>query len=408
MAENIVSTTLRVFVGEQWPERPGTRWVLLDAAGDLLQQGESDALRWPAADFCEAVMSAPELSCLRADIPQRVSRRDLPQVVGGVLEDQLLEDPDRCHLTLCAPRRDSVDVLVLARTRLRNVMAQFAALGRPLSAAYSELQTLPTDLAEWTVALAADAAILGRPNEVPLALDVGSDGSPPTLFETLARNRGPSVDELRIIIRPEPGKKVDVAGWQAALGTDQVRIGPEHRWHSVVPGAVDLLHGEFASPQRRNSTWLLVKPAVYVASAAVLAYLVVGLAQIAYSAYRISQAEGRIAELFRAAFPGVPAVAPVAQARRQLDQLRAVHGLARSDDPLVLLSAVAEAGGADGEDSVQELDFANHRLTVVLEQAHAGRIDSLRQQLQDRGYRATVRPTPQNLPSLVVELDMTK
>jgi general secretion pathway protein L len=403
-----VSTTLRVFVGEQWPERPGTRWVLLDAAGDLLQQGESDALHWPVADYCEAVMSAPELSCLRAEIPQRVSRRDLPQVVGGVLEDQLLEDPDRCHLTLCAPRRDSVDVLVLARTRLRNVMAQFTALGRPLSAAYSELQTLPTDLPEWTVALAADAAILGRPNKVPLALDAGSEGSPPMLLETLARNRDSAAGDLRVTIRPEPGKKVDLAGWQKALGTAQVRIGPEHRWHSVVSGAVDLLHGEFASSQRRNSTWLLVKPAMLVAGTAVLAYLAVGLAQIAFSAYRISQAEGRITDLFRAAFPGVPVVAPVAQTRRQLDQLRAVHGLARSDDPLVLLSAVAEAVGASGENSVRELDFANHRLTVVLEPAHAGHIESLRRQLQDRGYQTTARTTPQNPPSLVIELDMTK
>lgn len=403
-----MSTTLRVFVGEQWPERPATRWVLLDAAGGVTQQGESDGLRWPVADFCEAVISAPEASYLKASVPQRVSKRDLPQVVGSVLEDQLLDDPDRCHLTLCGYRRDEADVLVVSRVRLRNILAQFEALGRPLSAAYSELQTLPMTSPEWIVALAADAAILVPPGQTPMALDNAADGLPSPLLAGIVEASPSAAAGFRMIVHPEPGHKVDLPGWKSALGRQQIGIGAEHRWYLLIPGAADLLHGEFASTKPRNNTWLLVRPAFLVAAAAIAAYLAVGLVQLGFSKYRTRQAETRIAELFASAFPGVPAVAPLAQTRRKLDLLRAAHGQARSDDMVILLAAVADVMGTEGENSLRELNYADRRLTLTLDPAQVARAEDWRRQLQERGYQVAVRTTPRNLTSLTIELDMTK
>lgn len=401
-----MTTTLRVFVGEHWPEQPSTRWTLIGAAGNVLQQGESDALRWPVAEYCEAIISAPEVSCLRAAIPARVARRDLPNVLAGVLEDQLLEDPDRCHLTVCRHRRDSADVLVIGRERLRNILAQFAALGRPLSAAYSELRVLHAERHEWVVAVARDGVIVSRPHEVPLVVDGTDDGTPPALLATLAKDPRSKAANLRILVRPEAGKEIDLAAWKAMLRTENVRIGPEYRWYSLSDSSADLLHDEFASRLRRNNAWLLIRPAALVATSFLLAYLVVGLFQILLSTYRISQAEGRIEELFAASFPGIPAVSPVAQTRRQLDQLRAAHGLARSDDVLVLLAALSGVLGTNGENSLKELNYSDRRLTAVFDSAQTGRIDGLRQQLQDRGYEATVRTAEP--PTLVIELDKTR
>lgn len=403
-----MSSTLRVFVGEHWPEQPSTRWVLLDAAGELLQQGESDALRWPRADFCEAVISAPGMSCLRAAIPHRVSGRDLLQVVAGVLEDQLLDDPDNCHLTVSGRRRDSVDVLVIARARLRNVLTQFSALNRPLSAAFSQLQTLPTSESDWAFAVAKDAVIVSQPDEVPLVLDESMDGAAPTLLGTLVGNVDASGNGTRFTVRPEVGSKVDLAAWKSELHSENVRVGQEYHWYALVDGAADILHGEFASRQRRNSTWMLIKPAAVVAVVAIAAYLAVGFVRLGLSSYGVHQTEGRIAELFGAAFPGVPAVAPLAQTRRHLDQLRAAHGLARSDDALVLLAAVAEVLGADSTNSVKELNYANQQLTVVFEPDKAARIDDVKRQLTDRGLQVTRQETAQDMPSLLVGRDMTK
>jgi type II secretion system protein L len=372
----------------------------------VLQQGESDSLRWPVAEYCEAIISAPEVSCLRAAIPARVARRDLPNVVAGVLEDQLLEDPDRFHFTVSRHRGDSADVLVIGRERLRNILAQFTALGRPLSAAYSEVRVFHAERHEWVVALARDGVIISRPHEVPLVVDGTEDGTPPALLATLVKDPRSRAANVRILIRAEAGKAVDLAAWKAMLRTEHVRVGPEYRWYSLSDSSVDLLHDEFASRLRRNSAWLLIKPAALVAASFLAAYLVVGLFQVLLSSYRISQAEGRIEELFTASFPGVPAVSPVAQTRRQLDQLRAAHGLARSDDVLVLLSALSGVLGANGENSLKELNYSDHRLTVVFDAPQSGRIEGLRQQLQDRGYQATVLAAEP--PTLAIELDMTK
>lgn len=400
-----MSTTLRVFVGEGWPERPTTRWVQINAAGEVLQRGESDALRWPVTDYCEAVISAPEVSWLRGMAPPGASRRDLPQIIAGVIEDQLLDDPDRCHLTLCGRNGNTVEVLVVSRVRLRNVVTQFSALGRPLVAAFSELEVASADPADWTVALAADAAILTRPSAAPLVLDASDDGTPPELLTALVAD---DPVPAAITIRPETGRKVDLTIWKERLGTDNVRIGAEHFWHAVPGGATNLLHGEFASREKRNNWWLIVKPAVSVAAAALIAYLAVGLAQLGFSTYKISRAEGRVSELFGVAFPGVPAVAPLAQTRRNLDQLRTSHGLARSDDALVLLAAVAEVLGADGANSMRKLTYANRQLAVVLEPERAGRIEELKRSLVDHGFQVELKGTEQGSPSLLIMRNMTK
>jgi general secretion pathway protein L len=405
VAKSSVSTILRVFVGESWPEHPATRWVQIDAAGEVLQRGESDALRWPAADYCEAVISAPEVSWLSGTVPPGVSRRDLPQIIAGVIEDQLLDDPDRCHLTVCSRNGNAAQVLVVSRARLRNVITQFAALNRPLAAAFSELEVVSVDPTGWTVALAADAAILARPSMTPLVLDVSDDGTPPELLVTLIAD---DPKPATITIRPETGKKVDLTVWKERLKADGVRIGADHCWHAVPRDATDLLHGEFASREKRNNWWLIIKPAIIVAAAAMVAYLAVGLAQIAYSSYKISRAESRISELFSAAFPGVPAVAPIAQTRRNLDQLRSSHGLARSDDALVLLAAVADAVGAEGADSMHKLTYSNRQLTVFLEPAMAGRIEDLKRSLVDQGFQVDVKGSEQNNLALLIKRDMTR
>jgi type II secretory pathway component PulL len=209
-----------------------------------------------------------------------------------------------------------------------------------------------------------------------------------------------------MLIRAEAGKEVDLAAWTAMLRTEHVRMGSEYRWYSLTDSSVDLLHDEFASRLRRNNVWLLTKPAALVAAFFLLTYLLVGLFQVLLSSYRISQAEGRIEELFAASFPGVPAVSPVAQTRRQLDQLRTAHGLARSDDVLVLLAVLSGVLGATGENSIKELSYSDHRLTVVFDAAQSGRIDGLRQQLQDRGFQVTLREAQP--PTLIIEQDTTK
>jgi general secretion pathway protein L len=408
LAEGIVSTTLRIFIGEHWPERPSTRWALMSATGELIRQGESDGLHWPTAEVYEAVLSAPQVSCLRAQIPERVSKPDLPRVVASAIEDRLLEDPDQCHLTLYGRQKGTVNVLVVSRARLRNVLAQFGALRRPLSALYSELQFHSLSAREWLVVLATNVAILSRPEETPLVLDLPDDGMPPPLLQALLGNVRAEDGEPELKVRAEPGRNVDLVNWRTLLHTQKVTIGPEYAWYRLDSKATDLLHGEFASRQRRSGVWLLVKPAVVIAALFLLTYVAVGIVQLGLQYYRVSQLDGRMTELFRAAFPNVPVMAPSAQTRRSLDHLRATHGLLRSDDALTLLAAVSEVLGSEGQDAIQEVKYENHRLTVIFPSGQAERMDSLRRQLTARGYLVTANAAPQGLPSFVVEPDLTR
>jgi general secretion pathway protein L len=407
LAENIVTTTLRVFVGERWPLEPISRWALFDAAGELQRTGESGPSHWPAADQCEAVISAPQVACLRAPCPERISRRDLMTVVASTLEDRLLDDIDQCHLTVCGRRRGATDVLVIARARLRNVLAQFAALGRPLSAAYSELQTECGTEQGWMLAMADDGAILHRPEQPPLTLDVAGDLPPAALPPLLASARAQG-SEPALGVSPRPGQSLDLGQWGSLLDLQAVTLGPEYHWYDVAKGAADLLHDEFASSQPGGASWRAIRPILGAAAALICIQVVVGLLQVGWQHHVISGTEARMAQLFRASFPKLPMVAPLAQTRQQLDQLRTVHGQLRSDDALVLLAAVADVLGADALDAIGELSYENRSLSLLLQPQAAARIGDLQRQLAVRGYATALRPAADGRSWLTVRQETAR
>lgn len=402
-----MTTTLRVFVGERWPVQPTTRWALLNSAGQLQRSGESSALHWPAADQCEAVISAPQVTCLRAPIPERISRRDLMTVVAGSLEDRLLDDLDQCHLTPCGRSSGAVDVLVIARSRLRNVLAQFAALKRPVSAAYSELQTDRTKGPGWALALADEGAILHRPGEAPLALDQADQEPPAVLAPLLAAARAQGA-EPTLTVLPGPGRSVDLAHWRAVSGAQTMALGAEHRWYDVVDAAADLLHDEFASAQRSGVSWRAARPVLVAAAIMIGAQLIVGLAQVGWQRHVVSRTEARMAELFRGAFPNLPPVAPLAQTRQQLDRLRNAHGELRSDDALTLLAAVADVLGADAAGAVREVKYENRRLSLVFAPQAGARAGDVERELGARGFAVALRPAADGASALVVQQEMSR
>jgi type II secretion system protein L len=405
LAKDIVTTTLRIFVGESWPMQPATRWVLLSDRGDAQREGESDALHWPAADCCEAVISALQVTWLRADIPQRISRRDLMAVVAGTLEDRLLEDLDQCHLTLCGRQRGRADVLVISRSRLRNVVAQFAALGRPLSAAYSELQTRVDEQPGGTLAVVSGAVIVHLPTHTATAVDLSADGTPPATLAALV-GTGDSAGGIGIAF--EPGQTPHLAPWQAALGVSALRRGQDYRWYEVAADAANLLHGEFVAAGRRDEAWRLVKPAAMVAAVVLGVQVAVAVFQVGWQRYNLYRAQSQMVELFRSSFPSVPRVEPVMQTRRQLDRLRAAQGMLGSDDVLTLLSVIADVLGVEGADSVRELKYENRQLSVVLLPRLAGRIEDWRRQFAARGYGAVVRAAADGAPMLVVQQEVVR
>lgn len=388
-----MSTLLRLYVGERWPQSRKLAWALFASTGALLQEGVSDPSHWPASDDCDAVISGAQVSWLRARLPAKIPRGEAARLLANALEPKLVDEPDRQHLTVTDRHEGEVSVLVIARERLRLITAQFAAIDRPLSRAYCELQTAPVDEKGWHLALGADCAVLRRHVRDGASVDTGGDGIPPPLLTALisAERAAGRPDPNLIVHAPDEGGAPDLSAWQSALGLEVVR-GEPYRWHAVRDEAQNLLHGEFSPSHRGHAWWDRTRPALWLVAAVAAADLLMGGAQVGWLRYQIAAREQGIERAFQSAFPNIPAVEPFVQARRQLDTLRSPRGLLRGDDALTLLAHLADSLGPDGRDAVQALRFSEGALEVTVSPALAAKIESVRRQLAIRGLDAALAP----------------
>lgn len=403
MAEDTLRQTLRIHIDARWPTPAKTAWVLLAANGAVLREGVSEPLHWPLADQYEVVLGATQVTWHTAWVPPgKAARGEMPRLLAYALEDKLLRDPDSQHFTITHQETDRVGVLVVARERLRQIVAQFAALGKPLSRVFSELQCAPAGRDAWHLALGADAALLRTSEHDGISLDPDDNGEPPPLLAAMiAGQRSAGTAPALLIHVGESLAAPDAKAWSAALATE-VRVGAAYRWHAPATATANLLHGEFA-PRHRRRAWLArLRPALWLAGGAVAADLLMGLGQVIWQHHRLADAQERTVQIFQETFPKTPTVEPVAQMQRQLDLLRAPRGQLRGDDALTLLATLADALGADGRGAVQSLKFEDGVLEVVLMPALADRVAALSSQLALRGLIVAAKNDGGSAPKLVV------
>lgn len=394
---------LRIHIDARWPTPAKTAWVLLAANAAVLREGISEPALWPLADEYEVVLGATQASWHTARVPPgKTARGEMPRLLAYALEDKLLRDPDSQHFTITHQDADRVGVLVVARDRLRQIAAQFAALGKPLSRMFSELQSAPAGRAGWHLALSADAALLRTSELDGISLDPDGDGEPPPLLATIiAAQRLAGTVPTLVVHAGEGVAAPDTKVWSTTVAT-AVSVGAPYHWHASAAAAANLLHDEFA-PRHRRRAWLArLKPALWLAGGAVAADLLIGLGQVIWQHHRLADAQERTVQIFQETFPKMPAVDPAAQMQRQLDLLRAPRGLLRGDDALALLSALADALGADGRGAVQSLKFEDGVLEVVLTPALADRVASVSGQLALRGLIVIAKNDGGSAPKLVL------
>jgi general secretion pathway protein L len=403
LAKDIVRQTLRIYIDSRWPTPAKTAWVLLAAGGSTLREGTSEPAHWPAADDYEIVLGATQSTWHTAKVPAgKALRGETSRLLAYALEEKLLRDPDSQHFTITRQEGNQVSVLVVARDRLRQVVAQFAALGKPLSRVFSELQCAPASRDAWHLTLDGDAGLLRASELDGVCLDPDRGDGPPPLLAALITGQKASDRAPTLIIHVADGVvEPDAKAWSAALGAD-VRAGAAYRWHTVPAGAANLLQGEFAPRHRHRAWWARLKPALWLSAAAVIAELLFGIGQIIWQHHRLADAQDHTAQIFQETFPKTPPVDPVAQMRRQLDQLRGPRGLLRSDDALTLLAALADTLGADGRNAVQSLKFDEGVLEVVLLPALAERVAAVSSQLSLRGLIVAAKNDGGSAPKLII------
>lgn len=387
-----MNTRLIVLIEPHWPIRPSAAWVLLDEGGRIQSEGTSEPRHWPAAAECAIVLAGSQCAWHRARLP-RGARREEARLLAYALEDRLLSDPDSLQLTVT--RRDSAEdgthigVLVTARERLRAVVAQLAAIGRPPVAAWSELQCAPADTAGWHLSIAESALILRSGPDQGEVLDPPIEAAAPLLQQALATARAANLAPTTLTLHLAPGTAAPTEGDFAVEGIECV-LGTPYLWWQGHATASNLLHTEF-SPRHQRDGWLArLRWPLRLVAASLAALMVANLGDVLWKRHQLGALEHRMNRIFQTAVPNTPAIAPAAQLRRQLDLQRERLGRLREDDMLALLAAYGEARGVAAQDSVVSLIYRESRLDIDLAELDAADRNDLPTRLAALGYRASV------------------
>lgn len=395
-----MSHHLVLLIGEHWPQSPAVSWVLLDGAGRKTAEGESEPHDWPAATECTVVLSGPQTVWRELRLPG-APRREEARLLAYALEDGLLQDVNSQHLTTTHRHADGngvrVGVLVVARERLRHILAQLEALGRPPLAVWSGLQLAPAGDDTWHLATLAGGLILRRGARHVEALEGPPEAILPLLQHALIGARATGHAPVALIFHGA-AELPDMAEWSRVLGFP---IRHESDWSWWRPAAVaNLLQGEFRSTRPRVD-WLggLSVPA-WVAGGSLIIMLLASLGDVLWQRNQLAGLENKMMRVFQDAVPGMPAIAPAAQLQRELNEVRASRGILRDDDMLVLLAAYAEARGTAARRSLGALRYTDHQLQIEFAAIDHAEFEALRQRLFARGL--SMRPAEDGLTSKVL------
>lgn len=386
-----MTTRLILLVHEHWPRQAALHWVLLDARGGVLQAGESAPQHWPPAAAVTVVLSGAQLTWHALDTPPGT-----PVVEGRALayalEEHLLFDADSQHLTVTSRQSGAQGltrhVLACSRARLKAVLEHLATLRIRPDAVYAELECAPAAEGRWTLSLGPQAAILRTDRTTGIALDPDPAALQDALAHVaeLASAAGNPAHEL--VLAAAPGCRLpDLADIAGRLAMPLVISDADYRWWAVPPGASNLLHGEFRAARRGR--WQAFLRPLGVAAAGLVAGWLVLLATVLDERAELAELEGDIARIFREQLPGTPAVAPLQQIARRLDDARQQQGLLTRRDFLSLMAVFAEAAGPSAVGLIARISYRPGELAVATGGAQLDPGGQIQARLAVRGYRLT-------------------
>lgn len=372
-------------------------WATSADGQQLSAHGTASAELLPAAGRgveVVAVLPAAQLSWHRVQLPRGVGPRSprLRATLVGLLEDQLLDEPEQLHFAL-GPDAGAGGPAWVAVCRREALLAHLRALdaaGRPVARIVPERSPEPG-------ALQLD--FIGEPERAQLLVAGGPDGGAQALpwsAGTLALLQARGGDALATAqVQAEPAVAAlaeQVAGRPPTLQTPAQRLlqASATRW--------DLAQGELArtgaarASRQAGAAWRTFWHASAWRAARwglglLLLVQIVGLNVAAWQtrgelAARRTQIDAALTQ----SFPQVKVVvdAPV-QMARELASLRRDTGAASPRDLGPMLGAWAQHAGADAVPTAFE--YAPGELRVRGVQLSASALEQARRQLRPLGYR---------------------
>ncbi|WP_048441773.1 type II secretion system protein GspL [Caenimonas sp. SL110] len=338
-----------------------------------------------------ALVPASMLSWHRVDLPKGVAAapQRLRAVLEGLLEDQLLDEPEALHFALQPQSRGTGPqwVATCDRVWLRAAVHALEAAGRPAT------RIVPEFAPEGEPALYA----LGDP-EQPMLVVAGDDGVTTLPLSSQALGLLPSLPEGTPCIA-EPAV---AAIAEQVLQRQPVLRHPAERWLQSARSSWDLAQLEFSSSGRARAikklgtAWadLLAAPQWKPARWGAILVVVINLVGLNAWAWRERSAldDKRVAirTTLTSTFPQVKTVvdAPL-QMEREVATLRQATGATSGSDMEAMLGLLSTAVPA--QTTLTGLEFANGELRAKGLAAPPADAASIVANLKSQGYTAAMQ-----------------
>jgi general secretion pathway protein L len=367
-------------------------WLSVGATGcpSGAQRGPlAQAARQAAGRRVVALVAGTDVLLTRAELPG-ANRRRMLQALPYALEERLAGDVEQLHFAAGGRESDNrLPVAVVARERMNAWCDALQRAGLHPQLLISELQALPWEADGWTVLLSPERALVRTGPAAGFAIE--PDNLLP-LARLALRERIPASARLL----ESPG--CDAAALCTLLEQSGVSVHTEPAGDSplgaaptqpAVPGAIDLLQGEYSRREQLGRRW---RP--WVPAAALLLVWLGVQAGITATEYRRLAAENEALaaateRVFRDAFPEVRRIV---NPRVQME--RGIEELAKHQAGGGFLELFEAAGGALAKIpglQIQGVAYRDGQLDLDVSLGDLQILDRLKQQLDLEGLAVEIQ-----------------
>lgn len=381
----------------QWPELP---FALVDKSGHTQRAGRAALALLPQAATTVLIVAARDLLMLEQALPPLKGPR-LKQALPNIIEDQLIQDPQGCHIAVDPAALDGGRrvLAVVDRAWFKFIVDAFTAAGHRHLRAVPVTRCLPPATRRDAAAAAETEAVadvaLDRPAEHAAAADAPGSGhagatanapAPAESIVAVALGEGfaapvsSAVATLEALANGTPLELYELGEPGAEPQLASVRPLDDKR---LLPGAAiwpfdalvrraldsrfDLCQFEFEfAPWRFDRATFMRLRLPLALAATTLAIAVIGANAHWWKLSRERDAlAAQITETLLSTFPKTTTVLdPAAQMTRQLDRLRIAAGELSPNDFLSLASGLARSLGPLPPNGIASLDYHDRRLDV--------------------------------------------
>lgn len=371
---------LRLYLPREWPgEEAGCSWTLLARDFRVIGRGSGIPSQWPAADECEAVVTADQVSWLSISLPEKMGR-DASRIIAYALEDKLIQPPETMHIVLS---KEAGSAIAIGKARLGEISEAFRAAGRKLDRLFVDMQlSAPAD-GEWTICRYGESTFLRMGSQSGLAIDWPGTAPPEALIIAVARAHGKL--PTRLVVRLPSGKAATIDGWASVLGLPVVAGTSFDPLSASTEGANNLLTGQFAPSGASDAPGRPSRLALVAFAALALGHTMLSLADWAWLAYRASVLREESVAIYRQTFPEnkAPLLDARVQMQREVDSALRLRGRVGSGDMLAMLATISGELPAGVQARRILFDRSVLELVAVLPE---GAAPGMASRLRARGY----------------------